>query len=368
MMKLSARTVHTSRYPVLIGEGALDQFRKELKQYRKQKSKLFILTDANTLRFCLPELLSFIPELEAATKLNIDGGEEMKSLRTAEYLWKELVSQQADRNSLLINLGGGVVTDLGGYVASAFHRGIDTIHIPTSLISQIDAAIGSKTGVNVDMLKNQVGSFFAPHGVFVWPGFLSTLPSEQVRSGLAEVAKTALIRDEQFWRWLSRKRVKQILEIPFTDSFWKDLLLKTIRIKLEIVRHDPFERNIRKLLNFGHTIGHAIESLALRRETPVLHGEAVAAGMVCEGFLSVGQAGLDPHELDGVREWILDGFGKLPLLQEDESVRIDMMRHDKKNREQEIRFTLLSRIGQGRINQVCAAEQISEAFGKYYTL
>lgn len=367
-MKLSSRMVSTSRYPVMIGEEALEQLRKHLTRCRKLKSKLFILTDANTQRFCLPKLITRIPELEEVTMLSIDSGEEVKSLRTAEYLWKELGSQQADRSSLLINLGGGVVTDLGGFVASSFHRGIETVHIPTSLIGQIDAAIGGKTGVNMDVLKNQVGSFWAPKGVYVWPGFLETLPRDQVRSGLAEVAKTALIRDEQFWRWLSRKPVHKILEIPFSDHFWKELLLNTIRIKLEIVRHDPFERNQRKLLNFGHTIGHAIESLALRRETPVLHGDAVAAGMACESFLSVQRTGLDPLQLEAINGWIQQGFGKLPLLQEDESVRMDMMQHDKKNRQQEICFTLLSRIGQGKINQVCTPDQIRDAFGKYYNL
>jgi len=360
--------VNTSKYPILIGGGTMEQLQKALTGYRKLKSRLFILTDANTHRFCLPELLRHIPEMEEATVLSIDIGEEVKSLRTAEYLWKELVSNQADKSSLLINLGGGVVTDLGGFVASSFHRGIDTLHIPTSLIGQIDAAIGGKTGVNMDMLKNQVGSFYAPKGVYVWPEFLKTLPLEQVRSGLAEVAKTALIRNEQFWLWLSRKPVQKILEIPFSDNFWKDVLLKTIRIKLEIVRHDPFERNQRKLLNFGHTIGHAIESQALRRETPVLHGDAIAAGMLCEGFLSVERTGLDPLQLVAINGWILQGFGKLPLLQEDELVRMDMMQHDKKNRQQEIRFTLLSSIGQGKINQVCTPDQIRDAFGKYYNL
>ncbi len=346
----------------------MEQLQKELKNSRKLKSRLFILTDTNTQRFCLPELFAHIPELEAATVLSVDSGEEVKTLRTAEYLWKELGSHQADRSSLLINLGGGVVTDLGGFVASSFHRGIDTIHIPTSLIGQIDAAIGGKTGVNIDVLKNQVGTFYAPRGVYVWPGFLRTLPIEHVRSGLAEVAKTALIRDEQFWRWLSRKPVQQIQETPFSENVWKEILLKTIRIKLEIVRHDPFEKNERKLLNFGHTIGHAIESLALRRETPVLHGDAVAAGMLCEGFLSVLRTGLDPLQLEEISHWVIQGFGKLPLLQEDEAVRMDMMQHDKKNRQQEIRFSLLSEIGKGKINQVCTPDQIREAFATYYNL
>ncbi len=367
-MKLSIRTVNTSKYPVLIGDGIMEQFQKDLKRLRKLKPRIFILTDANTQRFCLPELLGHIPELDTATVFSIDTGEEVKSLRTAEYLWKELGSHQADRDSLLINLGGGVVTDLGGFVASSYHRGIDTIHVPTSLIGQIDASIGGKTGVNMDVLKNQVGTFYTPRAVYIWPGFLKTLPAEQIRSGLAEVLKTALIRDEQFWRWLSRKPLSEILEIPFTENFWKDILLKTIRIKLEIVKHDPFEQNQRKLLNFGHTIGHAIESLALRRETPVLHGDAVAAGMLCEGFLSIQRAGFDPQQLEEVTKWIIQGFGKLPLLQEDEAVRMDMMQHDKKNRQQEIRFTLLSEIGKGRINQVCTPDQIRDAFASYYNL
>lgn len=367
-MKLSVRTVKTTKYPLLIGDGAIEQLRKDIACYHKRKSRIFILADTNTERFCLPELLSSVPELETSAVLRIDSGEEVKSLRTAEYLWKELGANQAGRDSLLINLGGGVVTDLGGFVASSFHRGMDTIHLPTSLIGQIDASVGGKTGVNMNSLKNQVGTFFDPRGVYVWPGFLRTLPIEQVRSGLAEVAKTALIRDEQFWRWLSRKPLQRILETPFTENLWNDILLKTIRIKLEIVRHDPFERNERKLLNFGHTIGHAIESLAIRREIPLPHGDAVAAGMICEGFLSVKQSSLDPNDLEAVTGWILQGFGKLPLLQEDESARMDLMQHDKKNRQQEIRFTLLAGIGKGKINQVCTPELIRDAFATYYTL
>jgi len=281
---------------------------------------------------------------------------------------RELAASRANRYSLLINLGGGMVTDLGGFVASVFHRGIETIHLPTSLIAQVDASIGGKTGINIEGLKNQVGTFYSPKDVFVWPGFLATLDPSHLRSGLAEVAKTALIRDEQFWKWLSRKSVKEILDVPFSDGFWKDLLLKTIRVKLEIVRHDPFERNQRKLLNFGHTIGHAIESLALRRDTPVLHGEAVAAGMICESFLSIGKTGLDPDHHREIVTWIMHGFEKLNLLEEDESVRMDMMQHDKKNRDMEIRFTLLEDIGKGKINQVCDPALISEAFSHYYNL
>jgi len=367
-MKFSIRTVNTSKYPVVVGDGIFAQLHKELHRYIRLKSKIFILTDTNTQRFCLPELLSHIPELESASMLTVDSGEEVKNLRTAEYLWKEMAARQADRFSLLINLGGGVVTDLGGFVASSFHRGMDTIHLPTTLIGQVDASLGGKTAVNMDVLKNQIGTFYNPKGVYIWPGFLETMPVDHVRSGLAEVAKTALIRDEQFWRWLSRKPLARILDTPFSDNLWKDILLKTMRIKLEIVRHDPFEHNSRKLLNFGHTIGHAIESLALRRETPVLHGDAVAAGMLCEGFLSVQKSGLDPLHLEEIRRWIIEGFGKLPLQREDEAVRMDMMQHDKKNRQQEIRFTLLSGLGKGKINQVCTPDQIRDAFGKYYTL
>lgn len=367
-MKLSARTVRTFRYPVLIGEGTLEHLQKELKGFRKMKSSILILTDTNTRRFCLPELLNHLPELEEASVLNVNAGEETKNLLTAEYLWKELGSLHADRGSLLINLGGGVVTDLGGFVASAYHRGIVTIHLPTSLIGQIDAAIGGKTGVNMNSLKNQVGTFYFPRGVYVWPGFLTTLPVAQIRSGLAEVAKSALIQDAQFWRWLIRKPLQQILEIPLTEPFWKEVLLRSIRIKMEIIKQDPYERNRRKLLNFGHTIGHAIESLALRRETPVLHGDAVAAGMLCEGFLSLQQTLLDPLHQEEMIRWIIPGFGKFPLLQENEAAYLDLMQHDKKNRQQKIRFTLLSGIGKGKINQVCTPGQIHEALAKYDTL
>ena len=367
-MKLSTRIVRTERYPIHIGEDVFVALQKVINRSRKQKSTLFLLTDTNTFRFCLPELLSRCPELEEAEVFTIDPGEESKSLRNAEYLWKELAGKQANRHTMLINLGGGMVTDLGGYVASGYHRGIDTVHIPTSLIGQIDASIGGKTGVNLDGLKNQVGTFYFPKGVYVWPGFLTTLDPAHIRSGIAEVAKSALIHDEKFWRWLTNRTIDEMISVPFEENFWKDLILKTIRVKQEIVGHDPFEHNQRKLLNFGHTIGHAIESIALQRETPIHHGEAVAAGMICEGFLSVEHCDLDPIQLQEIIAWLMPGFGKLPLMQEDESVRMDMMQHDKKNREQEIRFALLSRIGQGKINQVCDPASIRDAFQNYYDL
>lgn len=367
-MKLSARTVKTSKYPVLIGEEAMEHLRKEIREFRRMRSRILILTDSNTSRFCLPELLKRLPVLEEADALSVDAGEESKSLLTAERLWKELGALHADRNSLLINLGGGMVTDLGGFVASAYHRGIHTIHLPTSLIGQVDAAIGGKNGVNMNSLKNQVGSFYFPRGVCVWPGFLNTLPVEQVRSGMAEVAKTALIGDEQFWRRLTRRSWKQLWEIPFSGPFWKEVLLRTIRIKMEIVKQDPFERDRRKLLNFGHTIGHAIESLSIRRETPLLHGEAVAAGMLCEGFLSLHHTGLPPARFEEMVRWILPAFGKLPSLEENADAYLDLMRHDKKNRQQEYRFTLLSGIGKGIINQACTPDKVRKALTNYDTL
>ncbi|MFH1159999.1 MAG: 3-dehydroquinate synthase [bacterium] len=367
-MKLSARIVKTERYPVCLGEEAFVHLEKELARYRKSKSPVFILTDSNTLRFCLPVLTDRCPELRQAQVLTVEAGEDRKTLSSAEFLWNELARLQVNRQALLISLGGGMVTDLGGFVASGFHRGIDCIHVPTTLIGQIDAAIGGKTGVNLDSLKNQVGTYYSPRGVYCWPGFFATLGKDQLRSGLAEVTKTALIRDERFWRWLSRKPVEEILSIPFTENGWKEILLQTVRIKLEIVRQDPFERNRRKLLNFGHTVGHAMESLALRRGTPVLHGEAVAAGILCECFLSEQLAGLDPGQSTTIVNWLLKGFGKIGISSGDVPELLALMGHDKKNRNQELRFTLLSRPGQGKINQSCDPARIVGALTRYLEL
>jgi len=367
-MKLSARIVKTERYPVYLGEQAFTHLEKELIRFRKSKSRIIILTDENTHRFCLPVLIDRCPVLNETPVLTVGAGEDHKTLFSAEFLWKELMRLQANRRSVLINLGGGMITDLGGFVASGFHRGILCNHVPTTLIGQIDATIGGKTGINLDSVKNQVGTFYAPVGVFCWPGFFSTLPVEQLRPGLAEVAKTALIRDERFWRWLSRKSAGEILSVPYSDTVWKEILLQTIRIKLEIVRQDPFERNRRKLLNFGHTIGHALESLKLIKGSPVHHGEAVAAGMICECYLSEQITSLDPVASKGIVSWLLSGFGKISISSGEIPDLIALMDYDKKNRNREFQFTLLVRPGQGKIHLSCSHEQITEALLRYQEL
>ena len=364
-MKLSARIVKTEHCPVILGEEVFDCLGKELGRIRKGHSQIFVLTDRNTLQHCLPILKERCPSLDQATVLTVGPGETVKNLHTAGFLWDQLAGHLAGRRSLLINLGGGMITDLGGFVASCFHRWIPCIHVPTTLIGQTDAAIGSKTGINLGLLKNQLGTYYTPRGVYCWPGFFSTLEFHQLRSGMAEVAKAALVRDERFWHWLSGKPLGELLSIPSSGNHWKELLLRAIRIKLEIVRHDPFELNRRKLLNFGHTIGHAIESLMLGKGTPVLHGEAVAAGMICEIFLSEQVSGLDPAPASGMIRWLADGFGKAGLGLEDIPELLSLMDHDKKNQGREFRFTLLARPGQGKINQPCDREQIAHAITRY---
>jgi 3-dehydroquinate synthase len=307
-----------------------------LKAWLKQKNynTIHVLVDENTHKHCFSLLKS------QHQVIQVKSGEVNKSLKSCEHIWSALEQQGAGRKSLLINLGGGLLCDLGGFAASLYMRGIDFIHIPTTLIAQGDSCIGSKTGVNYMHYKNHLGTFAQPACVLIDPRFLDTLDERELRSGYAELLKHGLIADAPLWRALDNPKKK----------ITSELVLHSLACKNKIVQKDPKEQNLRKLLNFGHTVGHAIESAFIKKGKPILHGEAVAAGMICEAYLSYFHCGLKKKALEDICQKI-EAFIQLPEITEKmKSELINYMRKDKKNKDERINFTLLDGIGKSTID------------------
>ena len=321
-------------------------------------SSIFVLTDSNTAIHCLPLFREHFPKVAGAEHLNIPAGELHKNLETCMGLWEQLSRQGADRKSLLINLGGGVVTDLGGFVASTYQRGISFVNIPTTLLSMVDASVGGKTGVDLGTLKNQIGVIRNPDLVLIRSAYLTTLERRQVRSGFAEMLKHGLIADRSYWDHLKGLQNLEGLER------W---IYQSVLIKNEVVTDDPNESGRRKILNFGHTIGHALESFYLGQsaQEPLLHGEAIAIGMILEAFLSVDTCGLSMAECAEIKEVILRHFPKTSLRREDREPILKLLRFDKKNARGKILFSLLQAIGEACINQEVTADQLEAAFDYY---
>lgn len=323
-------------------------------------SKIFILVDSHTHDFCLAP---FLQKLETSVEIEViemEAGEEHKTIDTCNGIWSVLSELGGDRKSLLINLGGGVVTDLGGFVAATFKRGISCVHIPTTLLSMVDAAVGGKNGVNLGSLKNQIGVIRPPEMVLIDTSFLQTLPPAEMRSGLAEMLKHGLISDERYW-----KKLCNLQELDMNDL---DLLIEeSIKIKEEIVRKDPTEKNLRKSLNFGHTLGHSIESYFLENPSKekLLHGEAVAIGMVLAAYLSVKTEDFSEETLQEIKQVIISLFGKVEITPSDQEKIIEFMKFDKKNDAGKINFVLLRKIGTPVIDRQVSNELIYKAF-KYY--
>ena len=365
MMKLTLRSVRTRHCTTLFGDDGLSWLGRMLAEERRRNRKVFILADANTEKYCLPRLTDALSGWEPDGLIVMPAGEENKTIATAAMVWRQLADGDTDRQSLLLNLGGGVVTDLGGFTASCFKRGIRFINIPTTLIGMADAAIGGKTGVDLDGLKNQTGTFTLPEAVVIWTDFLETLDGSHLISGMAEVAKTALVADKQLWRALSSCGLSEQVKKPGEDPSWNRLIRQVAVIKNRIVALDFEERDRRKLLNFGHTVGHAFESLMLRKGTPVPHGEAVAMGMICETYLSAALTGLPEADLASVTRWLTQGFGKHPLAEEDRTDLLTLMQHDKKNRGGVIRITGISEPGIGKTDIAVSGEQFLSSFRFY---
>lgn len=317
--------------------------------------EFIILTDSNTFRYCLKILKSLGGETKESKVITIPPGETSKNMEQLEGILKQLTDFGADRNTLLINLGGGVICDIGGFAASIYKRGIKYIHIPTSLLAQVDASIGGKNGIDFMGLKNIIGTITLPEKVFISKKFLDTLPQAEKRDGLIEAFKHALIADKLYW--------DQIKDDPFEDI---DLLLeRSVQIKTNIVSNDLNEKGDRKKLNAGHTIGHAIESWKLEEGSIIMHGEAVAAGLIMELYISNKLGYISSEEQKEIEKVLLKRTDKVNLKKYDKDDLLRRMRQDKKNENQKISFSLIRKIGEASTNDHCDDPLIIEAI-EYY--
>lgn len=334
----------------------------ELNNHLKAKnySKIFILVDENTHNHCLPILMAKIEDDYDFEIIEIEAGEQHKNIETCSGVWNALSELGGDRKSLVVNLGGGVITDLGGFVASTFRRGIDFINIPTTLLSMVDASVGGKTGVDLGVLKNQVGVFNNAVTVLIDSQYLNTLPKDQILSGSAEMLKHGLVYDESYWNDFENPSV---LDSDKLD----ELIHRSVVIKNEIVLQDPRENGLRKIVNYGHTLGHAIESYFLEHpeKKDLLHGEAIGIGMILETYLSKHLVNFPEEKLNKIKNIFLTYFDKVTFNDNDFSKIIELMKFDKKNSHGNINFVLLKDIGSPVIDLKVPNELILDAFEFY---
>ena len=320
-------------------------------------SKIFVFADSNTSEVCLPLFREMLDDFNGFDLIETDPGEENKNIDFCIGIWKTLLDFEADRKCLMINLGGGVITDMGGFVASTYKRGIDFINIPTTLLSQVDASVGGKTGIDVDNVKNMVGTFTLPQAVFIETAFLKTLPDRELLSGFAEMIKHGLIVDRDYYNELKNSDYLQIEA---------QAIHRSVEIKNEVVTEDPHEKGLRKILNFGHTIGHAVETYALINDKkPLTHGEAIAVGMICEAFLSQKNNTLSSEDLNDVTAYISGLYPTYHIKKESFKQLMEFMQSDKKNENGKIMFSLLSRIGKCDYNCRVSESDILESFAYY---
>ena len=314
--------------------------------------KLFILTDTTTQSLCLP-LIEDLDCLSGSHHISIGPTDEHKNIDTLTAVWSLMVGYGGTRHSLMLNLGGGMVTDLGGFAASTFKRSIPFINIPTTLLSMVDASVGGKTGINFNGLKNEIGVFNQPFRVLIDTQFLHTLDSQNIRSGYAEMLKHGLISDTSHWA--------ELMNFDWNEPNWEHLqalIEYSVHIKERIVEEDPHENGIRKALNFGHTIGHAFESLSMESDRPILHGYAVAWGMICELYFSFMKLNFPKDKLEQTIQFIKQHYGLYPIHCKQYDRIYELITHDKKNTNGKINFTLLSNIGEIHINQTATKDEI----------
>jgi len=321
-------------YSIWIGKNSFSKL--DISNY----SQVAILVDENTKRDCLSKL----PQIENALIIEIKSGEENKNISTCSFIWEQLTINNFDRNSLLINLGGGVIGDMGGFCATTYKRGLEFIHIPTTLLAMVDASVGGKLGIDFKGFKNQIGLFNNPKAVLISSEFLETLAESELKSGFAEVLKHALISDNSLWLKLKNT--------PFTDLDWEDIIDTSVQIKNKIVLADPFEKGERKKLNFGHTFGHAIESYYLEKRTPISHGEAVFMGMILETKIS----DLSETDKNEIKNYVLSNFA-LPYTPKKSSLHKFLI-NDKKNQNGKINFTLLNGIGNCSLDNLFSLDEL----------
>ena len=318
---------------------------------------LFVLCDETTERFCLPVVADY-ECMRTAQRIVIKDTDTNKTLDSVTHVWSELQRLGATRHSLMINLGGGMVTDLGGFAASTFKRGIQYINIPTTLLSMVDASVGGKTGINFGGLKNEIGVFNNASSVILDATFLRTMDHENLLSGYAEMLKHGLISNDKMWAELLNLENLENLDILGR------MVAESVAVKQRIVTEDPTEQGIRKALNLGHTAGHAFESMALERK-PILHGYAVAYGLIVELYLCCVKMGFPQDKMRQTVSFIKENYGRMAITCDDYPHLIALMHHDKKNTGNDINFTLLGDIGDIRINQTASEEDIKDALDFY---
>jgi 3-dehydroquinate synthase len=317
-------------------------------------SQIAVIVDDKTKRFCYPKIKSLLPK---HLLVSIKNGEINKNLETCGHIWQVLTDANADRHSLVINLGGGVIGDMGGFCASTYKRGIDFIQMPTTLLSQVDASVGGKLGIDFNGFKNHIGVFRVPNLVIIDPDFLKTLPMSELRSGFAEVIKHCLIKDADMWGQISRK--------DLAEQNWAALIAHSVAIKSAITEADPTEKGLRKILNFGHTLGHAVETYLLNSPRHLLHGEAIAVGMITEAYISMKRGHISKAELAEIEEYIFAIYGKVDIKEADFEAVIKLTLQDKKNRAGKVLFSLLKGIGNCMYDVEVSNKEMRAALGYY---
>lgn len=350
--------INTQDYSIYFNTSCYDTLNAHLKS--ENYSKLFVLVDEHTHNFCLPYFLAQVETNAVIEIIEIEAGETYKTIETCSGVWNALSELDADRKSVMINLGGGVITDLGGFVASTFKRGIAFINVPTTLLAMVDASIGGKTGVDLGSLKNQIGIINTSKIVLVDTSFLKTLPPLEIRSGFAEMLKHGLIYNRSYW---------EAIQTCYQEEFKNldTLIYESIVIKKDIVEQDPLENGLRKTLNYGHTLGHAIESyfLSHNEKTTLLHGEAIAIGMVLATYLSKEIVGFPAKECDAIKAILKSIYGHVKISEADQAPIIDLLKYDKKNENGNINFVLLEAIGKAKVNCIVDNDLIKKSF-KFY--
>lgn len=348
----------SNNYFVNFNEEAYRKLNIYISEYKP--SAIFILVDENTNNYCLPILLENLETKAEIEIIEIEAGEINKNLDTCTGVWNALTELGADRKSLMINLGGGVITDLGGFVASTFKRGIAFVNIPTTLLSMVDASVGGKTGVDLGVLKNQIGMFSDPEMVLIDPRYLGTISDRELRSGLAEIIKYGITYDIKLWN-----EIKNFKELNI--SAISKLIHRSIEIKNEVVTKDPKEKGLRKILNFGHTLGHAIESYFLESDDKenLTHGEAIAIGMITEAFISQKLLNFPSEKVEAIKKTILNIYGKIYIDVIDYEGIIKLLIHDKKNVRGQVNFVLLTDFEQFKLDCKVEKTLLIEALDYY---
>lgn len=372
LCKFKATNINMERQEIIISNELEQVLSESIRTF--QADRVFVLVDETTEQLCLPEI-ACMSCMQDVAHIVIKSGDENKNLDSLAHVWNELQRMGATRHSLLINLGGGMVTDLGGFAAATFKRGIGCINIPTTLLAMVDASVGGKTGINFGSLKNEVGVFRNASLVILDTLFLKTMDRNNLLSGYAEMLKHGLISNRKMLADLLLFDVSECVAASHEDDpilkgnhplrTLQSMVADSVQVKQRIVLEDPTEQGLRKALNLGHTVGHAFESLALRRGCPVLHGYAVAWGLVCELYLSVVKMGFPTDLMRQLAGYVVENYGRMDISCKDYPELLELMTHDKKNTAGIINFSLLSEVGQLQLNKTATKQEIEEALDFY---